>query len=261
MCIKEDRMILSTIFISNCFHKKQQRLLKGGINITMKTLKSEAGRALLQMQALMFNLAGRIAQGAQVTATEAAKVAVAVLNSYDPSKHLVYLLVDKVNAKVYVGRTGNPSARITLGGYNHQGNIKYALIDVKNLFDRFIFIPVKVVESIDDARKAEAELIKKFKATDTDYGYNVWNRDGQLQESSSSASNNAYNTTKYLIEKTKKGNLRRQFSCLVRTVDKNGKVRYRRTLFSSVSACVEATGDSREHVTDCWHNGTELVRG
>lgn len=89
------------------------------------------------------------------------------------NNHTIYIHINKINKKVYIGQTcQNPKKRWENGkGYDSCPRFYNAIL--KYGWDNFEHIILFENLSLQQANQKEKELIKKYNSTDEKYGYNI----------------------------------------------------------------------------------------
>lgn len=89
-------------------------------------------------------------------------------------KFMIYAHVNKINGKIYIGQTSctNPNDR-WVSGKGYKGSTHFFNAIQKYGWDNFEHIILFTNLSLDMANIIEIELIKKYKSTDSKYGYNI----------------------------------------------------------------------------------------
>lgn len=86
----------------------------------------------------------------------------------------VYLLLNTITGKCYVGSSGNPNLRFS-GHLSNLRRHRHPVEDMQSDYDKygecFQLILLEVIETFDD-RKKEYEWMRKLNTTDRCYGYN-----------------------------------------------------------------------------------------
>ena len=86
----------------------------------------------------------------------------------------IYVHINKVNGKIYIGQTMQPAeTRFGLEGQRYKGCRKFWNAIQKYGWNNFEHIILMENLSLDEANIIEEELIKKYKTTDSRYGYNL----------------------------------------------------------------------------------------
>lgn len=88
------------------------------------------------------------------------------------NNYTVYIHVNKVNGKKYVGITSLQTERRWKHGYGYKRNQHFYRSIEKYGWDNFEHIIVLENASLDVAANLEKKLIEKYNTTDSDYGYN-----------------------------------------------------------------------------------------
>ena len=87
-------------------------------------------------------------------------------------KYTVYIHVNKANGKRYVGITSQPVERRWREGFGYKRNHHFFRAIEKYGWDNFEHVVVEKNISLEKAAALEKTLIKKFKTTDKNFGYN-----------------------------------------------------------------------------------------
>ena len=86
-------------------------------------------------------------------------------------KYLVYMHINKINKKVYVGQTSNSSKERWRNGYGYRGQYFFEAIEEFG-WDNFEHIIIAENLTMSEAQVLEAELITKYCAKEEAFGYN-----------------------------------------------------------------------------------------
>ena len=89
------------------------------------------------------------------------------------SSHYVYVIVNKINLKLYFGSHSWDGEGLDKNYYGSGKIIKQAI--KKYGKDNFIVYPIKFYDNVDECRKAEEELLKKYDISNNQYCYNIKN--------------------------------------------------------------------------------------
>lgn len=87
----------------------------------------------------------------------------------------VYIIVNKINGKIYVGQTLNKRGFIGRWYSHKKCNDNYPLYNSMKKYgtEAFDFQPVLISDDLDEINKIEKQLIKALNTTDRRYGYNI----------------------------------------------------------------------------------------
>ena len=86
-------------------------------------------------------------------------------------KYLVYIHINKINKKVYVGQTSNSAQERWKNGYGYKGQYFFEAIEEFG-WDNFEHIIIAENLTMAEAQTLEAELIAKYRANEEAFGYN-----------------------------------------------------------------------------------------
>ena len=89
------------------------------------------------------------------------------------SSHYVYVIVNKINLKLYFGSHSWDGEGLDPNYYGSGQIIKQAVNKYGK--DNFIVYPIKFYDNADECRKAEEELLKKYDIANNQYCYNIKN--------------------------------------------------------------------------------------
>ena len=89
------------------------------------------------------------------------------------SSHYVYVIVNKINLKLYFGSHSWDGNGMDPNYYGSGKIIKQAV--KKYGKDNFIVYPIKFYDTIEECRQAEEELLKKYDIANNPYCYNIKN--------------------------------------------------------------------------------------
>ena len=89
------------------------------------------------------------------------------------SSHYVYVIVNKINLKLYFGSHTWDGEGLDKNYYGSGKIIKQAV--KKYGKDNFIVYPIKFYDTIEECRQAEEELLKKYDIANNQYCYNIKN--------------------------------------------------------------------------------------
>ncbi len=89
------------------------------------------------------------------------------------SKYVVYVHMNKINGKKYVGITNNPARRWSGNGKNYEQCPRFRDAIAKYGWDNFTHEFLEEGLTIDEANQLEREYIAKYKTQDGRYGYNI----------------------------------------------------------------------------------------
>ena len=89
------------------------------------------------------------------------------------SSHYVYVIVNKINLKLYFGSHTWDGEGLDKNYYGSGKIIKQAV--KKYGKDNFIVYPIKFYDNADECRKAEEELLTKYDISNNQYCYNIKN--------------------------------------------------------------------------------------
>ena len=89
------------------------------------------------------------------------------------SSHYVYVIVNKINLKLYFGSHSWEGTGVDPNYYGSGKIIKQAV--KKYGKDNFIIQPIKFYDTVEECRKAEEELLNKYNIADNPYCYNLKN--------------------------------------------------------------------------------------
>ena len=89
------------------------------------------------------------------------------------SSHYVYVIVNKINLKLYFGSHTWDGEGLDKNYYGSGKIIKQAV--KKYGKDNFIVYPIKFYDTIEECRQAEEELLKKYDISNNPYCYNIKN--------------------------------------------------------------------------------------
>ena len=89
------------------------------------------------------------------------------------SSHYVYVIVNKINLKLYFGSHSWEGTGVDKNYYGSGTAIKRAVRKYGK--DNFIVYPIKFYDSVEECRKAEEELLKKYDIANNIYCYNLRN--------------------------------------------------------------------------------------
>ena len=89
------------------------------------------------------------------------------------SSHYVYVIVNKINLKLYFGSHSWEGTGVDKNYYGSGTAIKRAVRKYGK--DNFIVYPIKFYDTVEECRKAEEELLKKYDISNNPYCYNIKN--------------------------------------------------------------------------------------
>ena len=89
------------------------------------------------------------------------------------SSHYVYVIVNKINLKLYFGSHTWDGEGLDKNYYGSGKIIKQAVNKYGK--DNFIVYPIKFYDNADECRKAEEELLTKYDISNNQYCYNIKN--------------------------------------------------------------------------------------
>lgn len=89
------------------------------------------------------------------------------------SSHYVYVIVNKINLKLYFGSHSWDGEGLDKNYYGSGKIIKRAV--EKYGKDNFIVYPIKFYDTVEECRKAEEELLTKYDISNNPYCYNIKN--------------------------------------------------------------------------------------
>ena len=89
------------------------------------------------------------------------------------SSHYVYVIVNKINLKLYFGSHSWEGTGLDPNYYGSGKIIKQAV--KKYGKDNFIVYPIKFYDNVDECRRAEEELLTKYDISNNQYCYNIKN--------------------------------------------------------------------------------------
>lgn len=90
--------------------------------------------------------------------------------------HYIYKITNKINGKIYIGQTNDPSDRWSKHKSAARRGSNVQLITksmTKYGVDNFIFEVIATCKTLQDANLVEPELIKQYNSRDPSIGYNV----------------------------------------------------------------------------------------
>ena len=89
------------------------------------------------------------------------------------SSHYVYVIVNKINLKLYFGSHSWDGTGVDKNYYGSGTAIKRAVRKYGK--DNFIVYPIKFYDTVEECRKAEEELLTRYDIANNPYCYNLRN--------------------------------------------------------------------------------------
>ena len=168
----------------------------------------------------------------------------------------VYAIVNKINLKLYFGSHSWDGEGLDPNYYGSGRIIKQAV--KKYGKDNFIVYPIKFYDNVEECRKAEEELLKKYDISNNPYCYNLKNSAiGMNSEDVKGENNPMYgkrgkgspNYGKHHTDETRKkmSQAKKNIMTPIVAIDKNGRVK----IFKSQKECGRVLGLNLGNVNSC----------